>query len=59
MNITTGAEVALGELSEAARFIEMNVAPDAQIIWGHVIDEAMGGYVRVSVFVVVNNKERL
>ena len=56
LNITTGSEVALGELAEASRFIEINAAPDAQVIWGHIIDDDMGGNVRVSVFAAMNDK---
>ena len=56
LKITTGSGVALGELSEASRFIEINAAPEAQIIWGHVIDDTMRGNVRVSVLAVMNDK---
>ena len=56
LKITTGSGVALGELSEASRFIEINAAPKAQIIWGHVIDDTMRGNVRVSVLAVMNDK---
>ena len=56
LNITTGSEVALGELLEASRFIEKNISQDARIIWGHVIDDNMGGNVKVSVFAAMNDK---
>lgn len=56
LNITTGSEVALGELAEASSFIEINADPDAQVIWGHIIDDDMGGNVRVSVFAAMNDK---
>ena len=56
INITTGTETMLSEMSEAAHVIAMNAGPDAQIIWGHVIDEDMGVNVRVSVFAAMNDK---
>ena len=56
MNITTGAEVVLGEIVEASRYIVRNSAPNAQIIWGHVIDDTMRGNVRVSIFAAMNDK---
>lgn len=59
LNITTDTETMLSEMSEASRIIETNADPDAQIIWGHVIDESIGGNVRVSVFAAMNDKGRL
>lgn len=59
MNITTGTETMLSEMSEAAHVIAMNADPDAQIIWGHVIDESIGANVRVSIFAAMNDKGRL
>ena len=56
LNITTGSDVALGELLEASRFIEKNISQDARLIWGHVIDDDMGGNVKVSVFAAMNDK---
>lgn len=49
----------LSEMSEASHVIAINADPDAQIIWGHVIDESIGGNVRVSVFAAMNDKGRL
>ena len=49
INITTGPEISLMEMSEAANVIQEAGDPEAQVIWGHVIDEAMGDNVRVSV----------
>ena len=59
MNITTGAEIMLSEISEASRIIETNADSDAQIIWGHVINESIGANVRVSIFAAMNDKGRL
>ena len=56
MNITTVAEVVLGELVEVSRYIVRNSTPNAQIIWGHVIDDTMRENVRVSIFAAMNDK---
>ncbi|MBQ7219650.1 MAG: hypothetical protein IJS28_01575 [Synergistaceae bacterium] len=47
--ITTGPEITLAEMTEAAIAIEEASEPDAAVIWGHVIDEAMGDDVKVSI----------
>ena len=56
LNITTGTEIMLSEMSEAAHVIEMNADPNAQIIWGHVINEDIGDNVRVTIFAAMNDK---
>ena len=56
VNVTTGMEARLSEFSDATHVIEMNADPDAQMIWGHVIDENIGENVKVSVFVAMNDK---
>ncbi|MBR0257615.1 MAG: hypothetical protein IJQ58_07750 [Synergistaceae bacterium] len=56
LNTTTGTEIMLSEMSGAANVIEMVADPDAQIIWGHVIDEDMGENVRVRIFAAMNDK---
>ena len=48
LNVTTGNEILLGEMSDAAQIIEATADPDAQVIWGHVIDEALGEKVHVT-----------
>lgn len=58
LSIISGAEFPLSEMTEAAHVIEGNADPDAQIIWGHVIDDNMSGNVRVSVFAAMNDKVR-
>lgn len=58
VNVTAGTEIMLSEMTEAANVIAGNADPDAQIIWGHVIDENMSGNVRVSVFAAMNDKVR-
>ncbi len=56
VNVTTGTEARLSEFSDATHVIEMNADPDAQMIWGHVIDENIGENVKVSVFAAMNDK---
>lgn len=58
INITTGTEIMLGEMSEAVKVIEKKADPDVEIIWGHVIDEEIGYDVKVTVFAALNDKER-
>ena len=48
LNVTTGNEILLGEMSDAAQIIEETADPDAQVIWGHVIDETLGEKVHVT-----------
>ena len=48
LNVTTGSEITLGEMSDAAQIIEETADPDAQVIWGHVIDESLGEKVHVT-----------
>jgi len=48
LNVTTGTEITLGEMSDAAKIIEETADPDAQVIWGHVIDETLGEKVHVT-----------
>ena len=48
MNVTTGTEITLREMYDAAKIIEETAAQDAQVIWGHVIDEALGDKVHVT-----------
>ena len=59
VNITTGTEVMLSDMSDAANVIEMKADPEAQVIWGHVMDDDLGEKVRVSVFAAMNDKGRL
>ena len=48
ITVTTGFEITLSEISEAAYIFESCANPDAQVIWGHVIDENLGEKVRVT-----------
>jgi cell division protein FtsZ len=49
MNIVGGPDVTLSEVTEAAEIIHSVAHPDANIIFGSVIDEGMGEEVRVTV----------
>lgn len=48
-NITGGADLTMTEVSEAAEMISQHADPDANIIFGSTIDEAMGDQVKISV----------
>ena len=48
LNVTTGPEITLGEMTEAAEIIQTTADFDAQVIWGHVIDESLGDKVHVT-----------
>ena len=48
MNITTASEIVLGEIMEAVNIIEKAASHEAQVIWGHVIDESLNDSARVS-----------
>ena len=49
LNITGGKELGLFEVNDAAEIIQNAADPNANIIFGAVIDEAMGDEVRVTV----------
>ncbi len=49
LNITGGKELGLFEVNEAAEIIQNAADPDANIIFGAVIDESLGDEVRVTV----------
>ncbi len=56
LNITTGNEVSLSEMSDAAGVVEETCDPDAQIIWGHVIDENLENSVKVTFIAGMEDK---
>jgi cell division protein FtsZ len=49
LSIQGGSNLGLYEISDAARLVEEAVHPDANIIFGAVIDDALGDEVRVTV----------
>jgi len=49
VNVTSSANLKLAELNEAVTLIEEEAHEDAEVIFGWVVDEAMGDEVRVTV----------
>jgi cell division protein FtsZ len=49
INITGGSDMSLYEVHEASSAVQMAAHPEAQIIFGAVIDEQMGDAIRVTV----------
>ncbi|AEB08479.1 cell division protein FtsZ [Desulfobacca acetoxidans] len=49
INITSGMEISLDELKDAAALIQEEAHDEANIIWGWVVDENLGDEVRVTV----------
>jgi cell division protein FtsZ len=48
LNITTSSDCELGELYDVTDTVQEFVSPDATVLWGHVIDDAMGDEMRVT-----------
>ena len=57
INITGGEDMTLHEVSEAANIIQEASDPDANIIFGTVIDRAMQGRVKVTVIATGFNRD--
>ena len=49
LNITGGADLTLYEVNEACQMVRKNADPSCNIIWGTVIDDHMGGEVKITV----------
>lgn len=49
MNITSGPDLTLDEMTEASDFIHEQVGEEAEIIWGQAIDEEIGEEMRITV----------
>jgi cell division protein FtsZ len=49
LNVTGGPDLTLYEVNEAAQLVSESADPDAQIIFGTVIDEQMKGEVKITV----------
>ena len=58
MNITGGPDLSLLEVNEAAEIIAESADPDANIIFGADIDEAMGDSLRITVIATGFESER-
>jgi cell division protein FtsZ len=59
INITGGEDMTLHEVSEAAQIIQEASDPDANIIFGTVIDRGMQGRVKVTVIATGFNRDDL
>jgi cell division protein FtsZ len=57
-NVTGGPDLTLHEVDEAASMIKRSADPDANLIFGAVIDEALGGEVRITVIATGFDKTR-
>nr|MBQ6739701.1 cell division protein FtsZ [Synergistaceae bacterium] len=68
LNVTTGEEFTLHEMNKTAEVIRATADPDANVIWGHVIDPDIGDSIRVTLIAtgfpegkvkpVVNNRQQ-
>lgn len=58
-NITGGATLSLYEVNQAAEVIRETTHPDANVIFGAVVDEAMGDEVRITVIATRFEKGQL
>jgi len=58
MNIVGGTDVTLSEVTQAAEIIHSVAHPDANIIFGSVIDDSIGDAVRVTVIARVSTTTR-
>jgi cell division protein FtsZ len=58
LSIQGGSDLGLFEINEAAQLVSNSAAPDANIIFGAVIDDALGDEVRVTVIAAGFNEGR-
>lgn len=49
MNITAGPDLGIHEVNNACTIVQEVVDPEANIIYGHAVNEAMGGTIRITV----------
>lgn len=59
INFTGGRDMGMHEIEEAAKLIHDSVDPEANIIWGTVLDENMTGEIRVTLVATGFDAERL
>ena len=57
INITGGNDLGLQEINTAAELVQRSVDPEANIIWGSVIDEALGDEIVITVIATGFEKE--
>ncbi len=55
VNVSACTDVTLGEISKAVRVIEDIADTDAQVIWGHYIDESMRDAMRITLLIGLND----
>ncbi len=58
INFTGGRDMGMHEIEEAAKLIHDSVDPDANIIWGTVLDENLTGAIRVTLVATGFDGER-
>ena len=54
MGITSGPDVTLMELADAAEIIKGTVNPGARVVWAHIIDETAGESLRVNLLAAIS-----
>jgi len=59
LNITGGKDLGIFEVNTAAELVQKSIDPDANIIFGAVIDESMGDEISVTVIATGFDKERI
>jgi len=59
INFTGGRDMGMHEIEEAAKLIHDSVDPEANIIWGTVLDENMTGEIRVTLVATGFDAERM
>ena len=55
LNFTTDCHITLGEVRYAAGVIESCTDPDAQVIWGNVIDGSMLNSIKITMIISMND----
>ncbi len=59
INITGANQMTLDEIREASSFVQEKAHPDANIIWGSVIDDSVGDEIRITVIATgIESKSR-
>ena len=59
LNITGGKDLGIFEVNTAAELVQKSIDPDANIIFGAVIDESMGDEISVTVIATGFDKDRI
>ncbi len=59
LNITGGSDLGIFEVNTAAELVQKSIDPDANIIFGAVIDEKMGDEISVTVIATGFDKDRI